>query len=184
MKLGTIWLPDVFSEEINSLFRENDAIDRPNAIRTAVRELILHEILLDKDKQIRYLSEKMDSFQEIFTEILASHSYSLELKEYYLELRLRQDLGLWIFRYDNCSSSVYLLHTECLSCQNKCQRIREEKIEKICLIKTSSIPHNTSIFSKNDLEFIAKVFFILETQFPHNEQNLPKKLPFCRRLGK
>ena len=186
MKLIPIFLPEAYNEIIEHLIKQGRYSSRSAVIRHAIRELLRRELQQMNEGSSKLLPEKMKFFKEIFLQLLDSQTYSLELNEELIEeecnieLKLNQDLGIWIFSYNNIETTVFLLHTECATCPHICPQIKNKDFDKICLVKTNSLPA-TEDLSEQDVEFIAKVFYVIENQFPPNKENQLKKIPPCKR---
>ena len=176
MRVVTIHLPRVYLEAIEELVRSSYH-ERHARLRNDIWQITHRGFTSFEPYDI---SQKLDLFQEIFSTILLKKRFTLELKgNNILELKLIQALGTWIFRYDSRYSRVFLVHKDCHLCKEQCQKILDENYDEICLQRVTSIPAYEK-FTESDLEFIAKVYYILENQFPPNKDNAAKKVPSCQ----
>ena len=143
----------------------------------------LHLLQKEVEQSLKdHSTEILSGYQNFFRKLLEPYPFSIEIKNAkYVELQFQQPIGRWIVRYNGLGTLVFLLYSACLSCQQKCPRIREKKYERICLVNQNYIASTVEEFSDTDIDFIAKVYYLFKYQFPPNEENKPKKIPFCQR---
>ncbi len=179
MKQVLLHLPAEYVILIERLIEERHYPNAREAIRSEIGALVSKELGNYKSLiNFQRLTHKFQAFKELFSEMLSLQNYTIELEDYFITLKLYRELGSWIFCYNGFSTQVYLIHQKCLTCPEKCEKIRERRYESICLRKTTEIPPMAE-YSSADLEFIAKVFFIFTYGFPQNDDNHKKKFPLC-----